>query len=214
MIATQTGSGAWFMISYATYFMTVAGLTLSESFEFSIMNSCLGLVGVNLGIYAMRQVAGRQTILMTGAVFQGLCMLGMALGATTRPGTVTARNCVVAFSALFMFGYNALVGNATYPTATEMVSTRLRSWTVGSAISLGYLLAWLTGFCSPYFINPSNLDWASHSRTLHSYLCRRCLTVGHAGGPVWLHMGEVQSGLPCFFFPLRSRNKGQDARRD
>lgn len=192
------------MISYATYFMTVAGLTLSESFEFSIMNSCLGLVGVNLGIYAMRRLAGRRTILMAGAVFQGLCMLGMALGATTRPGTVTARNCVVAFSALFMFGYNALVGNATYPTATEMVSTRLRTWTVGSAISLGYLLAWLTGFCSPYFINPSNLNWASHPRTpfvpvpevSDSWPCRGPSMATYGRGPIWPALLFSSSAFP------------------
>lgn len=123
------------------------------------MNTCLGFVGVNVGIYAMRHLVGRRTILMFGAAFQGLCMLGMAIAATVDPGTLLARNCLIAFSALFMFGYNAFVGDASYPVATELVSTRLRSWSVGSAISLGYFLAWLAGFCSPYFINPANLNW-------------------------------------------------------
>jgi hypothetical protein len=104
---------------------------------------------------------GRRTILMTGAITQGLSMLGLAISATVAPGTFAARNCLIAFIALYQFSYNAFVGDASYPTATELVSTRLRSWSVGSAISIGYLLAWLTSFFSPYFINPENLNWVS-----------------------------------------------------
>lgn len=164
IIATQSGSGAWFMISYATYFMIVAGLSVEEAFKFSVMNTCLGFVGVNLGIFAMRHLCGRRTILMFGAVVQALSMLGMAVGPTTamaQGNRDAVRGSVIAFTGLFMFTYNAFGGNASYPAATEMVSTRLRAWTVGSATSLGYLLAWLTGFCSPYFINPENLNWVS-----------------------------------------------------
>lgn len=174
VIATQTGSGSWFVISYSTYFMIVAGLTVDEAFKYSVMNTCLGFIGVNIGIYAMRHVAGRRTVLMTGAFFQGFWMLGMAIAATVAPGTITLRNSLIAFMALYLFTYNAGVGDATYPTSTEMVSTRLRSWSVGSAISLGYFLAWLTGFCSPYFINPENLNWVRDSATLSSSAC-----IGH-----------------------------------
>ncbi|RYP52923.1 hypothetical protein DL768_002019 [Monosporascus sp. mg162] len=161
VIATQTGSGVWFVISYATYFMVVAGVSVDDAFKYSVMNTCLGLVGVNVGIYLMRHVMGRRAVLMTGAAVQGCVMLGLAVSATAAPGTAAARRCVIAFTALFIWSYNAFVGDASYPTATELVSTRLRSWTVGSAISLGYFLAWLTGFCSPYFINPENLDWGA-----------------------------------------------------
>lgn len=161
IIATQTGAGSWFIISYSTYFMTVAGLSTDDAFKFSVMHTCLGFIGVNVGMYLMRHIMGRRSVLMTGAAAQGLAMLGMAISATVAYGTVSARNCVIAFTALYQFSYNAFVGDATYPTATEMVSTRLRSWSVGSAISLGYFLAWLTGFCSPYFINPEDLNWGA-----------------------------------------------------
>ncbi|KAI0505142.1 general substrate transporter [Xylaria bambusicola] len=161
VIGTQTGAGSWFVISYATYFMIVAGLTVEEAFKYTILNTVLGFVGVNFGMYLMRHVMGRRTILMTGAIVQGGTMLGLAVSATVAPGTVAARNCLIAFFAIYLFVYNAFVGDATYPTATELVSTRLRSWSVGSAISIGYLLAWLTSFFSPYFINPENLNWGA-----------------------------------------------------
>ncbi|KAJ8107956.1 hypothetical protein ONZ43_g6572 [Nemania bipapillata] len=161
VIATQTGAGSWFVISYATYFMIVAGLSVDEAFKFSVMNTTLGFIGVNVGMYLMRHVMGRRTILMTGAIVQGAAMLGLAVSATVAPGTYAARSCLIAFIAIYLFSYNAFVGDATYPTATELVSTRLRSWSVGSAISIGYFLAWLTSFFSPYFINPENMNWGA-----------------------------------------------------
>lgn len=161
VIATQTGSGAWFYISYSTYFMVVSGLPVDLSFEYMIMGTCIGFIGVNVGMYLMRYVMGRRTIMTTGAVIQGMFMLGMAISATTEAGTRRARDSLIACSALFNFAYNAFVGIASYPVATELVSTRLRSYTVGAAISLGYFLAWLTSFCSPYFINPENMNWGA-----------------------------------------------------
>lgn len=165
VILSQVGSGSWFIISYSTYFLVIAGLSTPAAFRYSIMNTCLGLVGVNVGIFLMRHVCGRRTILWLGATFQGFCMLGLAIGAgSVNPiGSATGNNCVVAFLALYQFCYNAFVGVASYPVSTELVSTRLRSWTVGSAISIGYFFAWLTGFCSPYFINPEYLNWVSFS---------------------------------------------------
>ncbi|KAI1428047.1 general substrate transporter [Xylaria sp. FL1777] len=161
VIGTQTGAGSWFVISYATYFLIVSGLTVDEAFKFGILNTVLGFIGVNFGMYLMRHVMGRRTILMTGAIIQGATMLGLAISATVASGTFAARSCLIAFTAIYLFSYNAFVGDATYPTATELVSTRLRSWSVGSAISIGYFLAWLTSFFSPYFINPENLNWGA-----------------------------------------------------
>ncbi len=109
--------------------------------EYSIMNTCLGFIGVNIGICLMRYVVGRRSILIIGAAVQGLCMLAMAIAATVVEGTVVSRNVLIAFTALYLFSYNTFVGDASYPVATELVSTRLRSWTVGSAISLGYFLS-------------------------------------------------------------------------
>lgn len=168
VILSQVGSGCWFIISYSTYFLIVAGLPTVAAFRYAIISTCLGLVGVNLGIFLMRHVCGRRTILITGACVQALCMLGLAVGAgSVNPvGSTVGKNCLVAFIVLYTFCYNTFVGDASYPVSTELVSTRLRSWTVGSAISLGYFFAWLTGFCSPYFINPSILNWVSRYFTI------------------------------------------------
>ncbi|KAJ5168851.1 uncharacterized protein N7482_004445 [Penicillium canariense] len=159
MIGCQTASGVWFLIGYQTYFFTVSGIT--KAFEFSIMNTCFGFLGVNVGMYAIRELLGRRAILMLGAVACGLCQMASAIAATVSPNTLPTGQTLVAFTALFMFFYNGCVGAASYPVATELVSSRLRAWTVGTATSLGYLLAWLVNFCTPYFINPEHLNWGA-----------------------------------------------------
>ncbi|KAF2865262.1 general substrate transporter [Massariosphaeria phaeospora] len=157
MIASQTASGVWFFIGYQTYFFTIAGIT--KAFEYSIMNACIGFIGVHCGMYAMKALVGRRTILIFGAVTCGLCELACGIAASVNPTAKSTGTVLVAFTALFMFFYDACVGAASYPVATELVSSRLRTWTVGTATALGYFLAWLTGFCSPYFINPKDLNW-------------------------------------------------------
>jgi MFS family permease len=159
MIGCQTASGVWFLIGYQTYFFTVCGIT--KAFEFSIMNTCFGFLGVNVGMYAIRELLGRRSILILGAIACGLCQIASAIAATASPASLPTGQTLVAFTALFMFFYNGCVGAASYPVATELVSSRLRAWTVGTATSLGYLLAWLVNFCTPYFINPEHLDWGA-----------------------------------------------------
>ncbi|KAK4546371.1 hypothetical protein LTR36_002048 [Oleoguttula mirabilis] len=159
MIACQTGSGVWFYISYQTYFMGVVGI--EKIFQYSIMNACFGFIGVNVGIVLIRKVFGRRSILMLGATICGLCQLIPAIAWSVKPASKTSGNVLLAFLAIFNVAYNGCVGAASYPVATELVSSRLRAWTVGTATSLGYILAWLCGFCSPYFINPTDLNWGA-----------------------------------------------------
>ncbi|OCL06225.1 hypothetical protein AOQ84DRAFT_224041 [Glonium stellatum] len=159
IVASQAGSGSWFLISYQTYFFSIAGIT--KSFQLAIVLICIGFFGVNCGMYAIRHIFGRRSILILGALVCGLCELATAIAASINQDSQTTGRVLVAFTAIFMFFYNGCVGAASYPVATELVSSRLRAWTVGTATSLGYILAWLTGFCTPYFINPANLNWGA-----------------------------------------------------
>ncbi|EXJ67402.1 uncharacterized protein A1O5_09415 [Cladophialophora psammophila CBS 110553] len=156
-ILTQAGSGSWFPIAYQTYFFQIAGI--KQAFQYSIMITCIGFVGVNCGMYAMRHLVGRRFICIFGSIVTSLCFLGMAIAQSVSPFTITTGKVTVAMVAIWGFFYNGCVGAATYPVATELVSSRLRAWTVGSATSIQYVFAWLTSFCTPYFINPTDLNW-------------------------------------------------------
>lgn len=119
----------------------------------------MGLVGVVLGMIAMNKLIGRRWHLMLGSLACGICQLIMAVAWSVSSTARSTGNILVAFLAIFFFFYNGGVGAASYPVATELVSSRLRAWTVGTATALGYILAWLASFCTPYFINPMDLNW-------------------------------------------------------
>ncbi|GME52867.1 General substrate transporter [Neofusicoccum parvum] len=138
MIACQTASGIWFLISYATYFMIVGGLTVDEAFKFSVMNTCIGFIGVNCGMFAMRHLVGRRSILMGGAAFCGLCMLALAIAASVATSPVVLRDCLIAFTALFFFGYNSCVGAASYPVATELGAKYGYIWAAANFLCVGF----------------------------------------------------------------------------
>jgi MFS family permease len=104
----------------------------------------------------IQYLVGRRSILLVGALGCGLSQLASAIAATINP---SSSNTLVGFTALFMVFYNGCIATASYLVATELVSSRLRAWTVGSATSVGSLLAWLTNFCTPYFINQNDLHW-------------------------------------------------------
>ncbi|KAF2206063.1 putative transporter [Delitschia confertaspora ATCC 74209] len=159
VIACQTASGIWFTISYGTYFFAIAGIT--KAFEYSIMQTCFSFLGSIVGMYAIQHLVGRRNILIFGALACGFCQLATGIAASVNQTNIATGKVLVGFTCVFVFLYSGCVGTASYPVATEVVSSRLRAWTMGTANALGYFLAWLTGFCSPYFINPEDLNWGA-----------------------------------------------------
>ncbi|OCT44893.1 putative sugar transporter [Cladophialophora carrionii] len=208
-IMTQAGSGSWFPIAYQTYFFQIAGI--KQAFEYSIMITCIGFVGVNCGMYAMRHLVGRRFICIFGSIVTSLCFLGMAIAQSASPGTMTTGKVTVAMVAIWGFFYNGIrgpslfrvpcshllgcVGAATYPVATELVSSRLRAWTVGSATSLQYVFAWLTSFCTPYFINPGDLNWVSLTHSSPECEAANAWFQGPKYGYIWFG-----SNIACAIF--------------
>lgn len=123
------------------------------------MTSCVGFLGVLTGLYAQHRWFGRRSILMFGATAMAICQLVPAIAATTSHDLLMRAHLLTAFIALNKFVFYIGIGSVCYPVATELVSTRLRAWSVGSATAINYVLAWLVSFCSPYFINPAKLNW-------------------------------------------------------
>lgn len=123
------------------------------------MTSVVGFVGVIAGLYAQHHWFGRRSILMFGSAAMAICQLVPAVAATASNDMAMRARLLTAFIALTKMFFYIGIGSVCYPVATELVSTRLRAWTVGSATALNYVLAWLISFCSPYFVNPARLNW-------------------------------------------------------
>ena len=134
MIACQTGSGVWFFIGYSTYFFTIANVP--NPFVMSIVMTCCGFFGVNVGMYCLRKLP-RRYVLIGGALGCGVKSLILAAVSSELGLSVTAGKVIVAMNALFQVFYNGGVGVASYPVAGELVSHRLRAYTLGTATGLG-----------------------------------------------------------------------------
>lgn len=160
-VADSGCSGAWFLIPYTSYFFVISGVPFTKVFHYFAISTCLGLVACNVGLFVMRHVCGRRTFLMLGAVFNGLFMLGLAVSATVPTRPETKQTLLVTFITLGLVWYSFATGVASRPVSTEMVSTRLRAWSFGLTQAVGQLVIWLVSFCTPYFINPENLNWVS-----------------------------------------------------
>ena len=158
MIAIQTAAGIWLVVAYQTYFFSINGV--ANAFGYSIMNNCLGFAATMLGLFLLRYV-GHRVILLVGTSVGGLCMLATAIPWSVSANNSTREKVLIGFWAVFYFFYSGSIGTLSYPVATGIVSNKLRAWTVGSATSLGFVLAWACSFFTPYFINPTELNWVS-----------------------------------------------------
>jgi MFS transporter, SP family, sugar:H+ symporter len=60
---------------------------------------------------------------------------------------------------MFTWTYGVGQGPVMWAIATEVPSQRIRSQTVGLASGINFIFGWLVAFCTPYFINPTELNW-------------------------------------------------------
>lgn len=104
IICFHAGNGSSWVNIYTTYFLQVAGV--KNPFKYSIMITCMGLLGVLCTTLFIRNI-DRRTVILVGVLACGICQLIPAITWSTHPGTDGAGKVVVAFIALFTFFYVA-----------------------------------------------------------------------------------------------------------
>lgn len=97
-------AGSSWVNIYTTYFLTMAGV--KNPFGFSIVITCMGLLGVIFSLFIVR-VVDRRTILLAGCLACGIFQLVPAIVWSARPASEESGKVVVAFIALFTFAYVA-----------------------------------------------------------------------------------------------------------
>src|ERR1700761_7125282 len=110
---------------------------INKPFQATILQNCLGLVGAMCGMFLMHKVFGRRTMLLIGAGGCCICMLAIGLLSLAGHGT-SAGQALVGFALMFSFFYNGFTGTITWPIAGELVSSRLRVFTVGLGTGINY----------------------------------------------------------------------------
>lgn len=157
VVVSHAATGLWFILSYGTYFFQAAGIP--KPFEASIIGTVMGFIGVCVGMVLTQKVFGRRWMLMIGALGCFACMLAIAIAYTVAPKSMGGGRALLGFSLMFFFFYNGFIGTVSWPVAGEVVQSRLRVSTIGLGTGINYFFNWLISFCSPYFINPDDLNW-------------------------------------------------------
>ncbi|CAK7200470.1 hypothetical protein SEUCBS139899_003166 [Sporothrix eucalyptigena] len=156
-LSTQGASGAMYMIAYGTYFFEEAGI--NAPFQNACILSGVGVFVIMVNSAVITRIGRRRVFLTTGLTICAFAQLFTAIIYTVKPGSETAGKGIVAFSVIYIVGYNGLVSSYAWLSGGELPSQRLRSLTFGVATATGFFLAWLATFTAPYFINGASLNW-------------------------------------------------------
>lgn len=97
-------SGSSWVNIYTTYYLEIAGVV--QPFSYSIMITCMGLLGVLFSVFFVRYI-DRRIIMLVGTMACGICQWVQAITWSVTPGSTEAGNVVVVSIALFTFLYVA-----------------------------------------------------------------------------------------------------------
>ncbi|BGP43254.1 hypothetical protein JCM10450v2_007399 [Rhodotorula kratochvilovae] len=153
----HAASGINVIVGYGTVFFQIAAPG-SDAFRNTIILQSCGFVGAVCSPFAARYF-GRTRILSVG--FAVICICWTITGALNEAyptsGTGDKNRAsgavLVAFVCIYQFTYNLSVGPLAWAVAAELPSNRLRSLTMGFAMGVGFVAAWLTVFTTPRYLN-------------------------------------------------------------
>ncbi|EMG47885.1 MAL61 Maltose permease MAL61 [Candida maltosa Xu316] len=160
LIQNITGSS---LMGYSTYFYQNAGVDVSMSFTFSIIQYCLGIVGT-LGSWFLSQKFGRFEI-----YFYGLIAIAALLALTGGLGCSNSESLSMGVGSMLMvytFVYDLTIGPMCYCIVGEMPSAQLRSKTIMLARNLFNIAGIVVAIVTPYMLNPTEWNWKAKSAFL------------------------------------------------
>ncbi|SCV69713.1 BQ2448_1107 [Microbotryum intermedium] len=153
----QNICGSAFM-GYSNYFLQQAGFSAEASFNLSLGQYGLGLVGTISSWFLMER-AGRREIYTYGLAV--LCAVLLVIGFMGIASGVAALRAVGAMLLVYTFIYDFSVGPVCYSLVAEMSSTRLRAKTVVLARNFYNLFGIVNYIIMPRFLNPEALNWGA-----------------------------------------------------
>ncbi|KAL3466523.1 general substrate transporter [Aspergillus heterothallicus] len=162
-LATQALGGVYFIGSYGTYYMQLAGYNTSSSFKLQIAQHGLAMAG-NICSWFLVDRVGRRPLTFWGHLSLTVILLLVAsLGTAGSPGAVKAS---VGFIVMYNFFYNISIGATAYTLLCEVATARLRVKTISIGIALQYTIYCIWAFVIPYMFNPDQADLGARTAYL------------------------------------------------
>ncbi|KAH7324979.1 general substrate transporter [Stachybotrys elegans] len=151
MFLVQNASGAIWVIGYMSYFLQLAGMSASQSFDATVGLCGMMVVGNVFGWFCVDWFGRRATALWGALVLSLALLLIGILAMVSAPGILWG---VVGMMAVWSFVYQATLGAAAWPITTENATSRLRVPTQAVATMTNGLSSAACAMFLPYAINP------------------------------------------------------------
>lgn len=155
LVQTLVGTN---VMGYSTYFLKQAGLPTTQSFNMSLGQYALGVVGTLLSWFLMAR-AGRRTIYLCGVAT--LFTLLMIVGFASLAKTTASTWAIGAMLLVFTFIYDFTVGPVCYSLVSELSSTRLKTKSIVLA-RIGYNISnTVVNVLTNYQLNSTAWNWGA-----------------------------------------------------
>ncbi|CAI5760526.1 unnamed protein product [Candida verbasci] len=148
-----TGMG---LTNYSTYFYEQAGLSVSNSFSFTIGENCLILVGTLISWFAVRRF-GYFTLYMFGTIMMFILMMLVGGFGTYKGSSASwgAGSCLLIYSLFF----DLSAGPLCYIIVADIPAVRLKIKTVMFGRIIYNISGIVTSIMTPYMLNPTAWNW-------------------------------------------------------
>jgi MFS transporter, SP family, general alpha glucoside:H+ symporter len=155
----QVFSGIY-LVGYATYFFTLAGLPTEDAFNMGVGFLALGFLGTCLSWILLINF-GRRMIYNTGlallAILQFVIgIIDVAPNYENRPGLTWAQSVIML---IWNFVYGTSIGPICFVIICEASATRVRSKTIAVATACQATAGIVMTVAFPYMINPDQANW-------------------------------------------------------
>ncbi|KAK9368826.1 general substrate transporter [Lipomyces kononenkoae] len=163
---TEIGSVVWLaqafcgsaLMGYSTYFYEQAGLPTTESFNFTIIQFCLGAFGTMFSWFAMT-FFGRRTLYLTGLCVMFILLIIVGIISVTPAANAGGQWGIGSMLLVFTLVYDCTVGPVCYCLVAEIPATRLRSKSIVIARNVYNVGCIVNNIITPYMLNPTAWNW-------------------------------------------------------
>ncbi|KAK9482230.1 putative sugar transporter [Lipomyces starkeyi] len=162
------------LMTYSTYFYKQAGLPTQQSFNMTLAQYGLGIIGTLSSWFLMSRF-GRRTIYLGGLVIADVLLLVIGLTSIAPASNSRASWAIGSLLLVFIFVYDTTIGPVTYSLVSEMPSTRLRPKAIVLARNLYIFCSIINGVITPYMLNPTAWNWRAKTGFFWAGSCSLCL---------------------------------------
>lgn len=158
------------LMLYSVQFYERAGLSTENSFNFSLGQYGMGIVGV-LVAWVLMSRFGRRTIYLVGMSLLLIILLvvgGLGFASKSDPGPSWAIGTLLL---VYAFTYNCTIGPLCYSIVSEIPSTRLKIKTVVLARNFSNIAGFLNNSLMPRMIGVNSWNWGAKTGLFWAGFC-------------------------------------------